>query len=229
MNQLLSQLPEEERQSLLAHAERVDLPKGFVLARPERPIEHVYLICAGFCALMIPSRSRPRMAAGLIGAEGFIPIGAVFGDTLTFHDITQIVAGWGFRVESQRFADYVEENRAFAVRLGRFVQTFVAQVSEMTHCSIACDVEQRVARWILMCHDRVDGDDIPLTHTVIATMLGMRRSSVTTSLHRLEERKLIRSRRGCVIMRDRPGLMELVSDAYGRPEQEYRRLLGNFP
>jgi CRP-like cAMP-binding protein len=87
-------------------------------------------------------------------------------------------------------------------------------------------VDERLARWLLMCHDRWDGDVLPLTHEFMAVMLAVRRPSVTTALHVLEGNRFIRAERGCVTIRDRSALEEFAGDSYGPPEREYERLIG---
>jgi hypothetical protein len=89
-------------------------------------------------------------------------------------------------------------------------------------------IEARLARWLLMCHDRVEGDEIHLTHEFMAMMIASQRSGVTITLHVLEGIGAIRSKRGRVIVRDRAKLEDLAGDAYGEPEGEYRRLIAPF-
>ena len=87
-------------------------------------------------------------------------------------------------------------------------------------------VEARLARWLLMCHDRIDGDEIALTYEFMGMMIAAERSSVTITLHILEGTGMIRSKRGRVIILDRDKLEELAGDGYGLPEAEYRHLIG---
>jgi hypothetical protein len=89
-------------------------------------------------------------------------------------------------------------------------------------------VTQRLARWILMSHDRLDGDDMPLTHDLLALMLGVRRGGVTTSLHVLEGEHMIKSTRGNVWVIDRSKLEAMAGDSYGSPEAEYERVIGGL-
>ena len=119
---------------------------------------------------------------------------------------------------------------AARIALGYSVATFTLWTqSTYTALSNAMHhVEERLARWILMCHDRVDGDRIELTHDFIAVMLGVRRPSVTTALHLLEGNKLIYSERGIVTVRDRLELEVFAADAYGIPEREYARVIGQL-
>jgi DNA-binding transcriptional regulator YhcF (GntR family) len=89
-------------------------------------------------------------------------------------------------------------------------------------------MEARLARWLLMCHDRLEGDELPLTHEVMATMISAQRSGVTVTLHTLEGAGMIRSTRGLVTIRDREKLAEIAGDGYAIPEARYRELIGPF-
>jgi Crp-like helix-turn-helix domain len=107
----------------------------------------------------------------------------------------------------------------------RYTQVLNVRTSGTAFTNANHTLEMRLARWLLMCHDRVDGDDIEITHEFMAMMLGVRRAGVTTALHILEGNQLIRSIRGLVTIRDREKLEELADDAYGLPEAEDARLI----
>jgi DNA-binding FadR family transcriptional regulator len=102
----------------------------------------------------------------------------------------------------------------------------MTQMGRTIVSSLAHSIERRMARWILLYHDRIRDDAICMTHEEFRLMLGVRRSSVTEALHRLEEEQAIRSVRGRVLVRDRDVLMRMAGDTYGHAESEYRRLLG---
>lgn len=89
-------------------------------------------------------------------------------------------------------------------------------------------IDERLARWLLMCHDRVDGNAVAITHKFLGMMLGVRRSSVTDTLHILEGRGLIQAARGIITIKDRAKLERVAGASYGVPEAEYRRLIGEF-
>ncbi len=116
----------------------------------------------------------------------------------------------------------------FSNLLARYIQAFGSQISFTALSNAVHSIDERLARWLLMCHDRVDGDEIALTHEFISLMLAVRRPSVTTALHVLEGYKLIRSERGRITIRDRQALETFAGDAYGKPEQEYSRLIGDL-
>ena len=111
----------------------------------------------------------------------------------------------------------------------RFARAFMVQLSTTIVSSLTQSIDTRLCRWTLMAHDRVEGDEIVVTHTEIAVMLGIRRSSVTDALHILEGERLIRSRRGHVTVIDREGLRRRAGATYGFAEEEYSRLIAPFP
>lgn len=109
-----------------------------------------------------------------------------------------------------------------------FIETFMVQMGRTLASNLRDPIERRLSRWLLMCHDRLDGDEIHITHKYIGAMLGVRRASVTDSLHVLEGEGAIRSGRGCILVRDRPRLELLAGEAYGHAEAHYRDRIAPF-
>jgi CRP-like cAMP-binding protein len=136
------------------------------------------------------------------------------------------IAGHGWRIAVQDLEQAMAESSSLHRQLLRYAQASHVQVSETAFTNANSDVEARLARWLLMCHDRVEGGDIPLTHEFIAMMLGVRRPGVTVALHVLEGMQVIRAKRGVITVLDREKLEELAEDAYGLSEAEYTRLIG---
>jgi len=166
-----------------------------------------------------------KIEVGIIGREGLIGIPVVLGtDRNPFEFFVQI-PGHGLRMSAEALTRAMDRSRSLHRHLLRYVQAKSVQAAETAFANANNNVESRLARWILMCHDRVDGDDIPLTHEFMAMMLGIRRAGVTTALHVLEGNGLIRAKRGTVTVRDREKLEEMADDAYGISEAEYERLM----
>ena len=111
-------------------------------------------------------------------------------------------------------------------RFNRFVQSFFVQVSQTALATGKANVEQRLARWLIMAHDRVDGESLPLTHEFLSIMLGVRRAGVTVALHNLEGEGLIRATRGAITITNPDALIAYTDGLYGIAEREYERLLG---
>ena len=108
----------------------------------------------------------------------------------------------------------------------KFVQAFGVQTTHTAICNAQYRLDARLARWLLMAHDRIGGDTLQLTHEFLSIMLGVRRPGVTEALHALRERGLISYGRGQIAVKDRKGLEHAAGEAYGTPEAEYRRLMG---
>jgi CRP-like cAMP-binding protein len=109
-----------------------------------------------------------------------------------------------------------------------YVEAFQVQVAHTALSHGSYTLEERLARWLLMCHDRLDGDDLPLVHEFLSLMLGVQRSGVTLALHMLEAGDMIRAKRGLITITDRGKLEDVAGGSYGVPEAEYRRLIGAF-
>lgn len=129
------------------------------------------------------------------------------------------------RIDAEDLHELLDVSSTLRSVLLKYAHVFMAQIAANALANCRYEVEQRLARWILMGHDRL-GDVLPFTHEFLALMLGVRRPSVTDALHKLEGYLAIRADRGLVKVRDRSILKDVAADAYGKPEAEYRRLIG---
>jgi CRP-like cAMP-binding protein len=134
--------------------------------------------------------------------------------------------GSGHLLPVDALQSVMEKSRILRATLLRYVHFMTIQMAHTAPANSKVKAETRFARWLLMAHDRVDGDDVELTHEFLALMLGVRRAGVTVALQVLEDRKLIRNWRGTVVIRSRRGLEEAANGSYGLPEAEYARLMG---
>jgi CRP-like cAMP-binding protein len=135
------------------------------------------------------------------------------------------VSGQGIRISTEAFLP-VFENQAARELLLRYVHTCDLQSSHSALSAAQYNMHQRLARWLLMCHDRLEERDLPLTHEFLALMFGVRRSGVTDELHILEGLRAIKATRGNVHILDRDLLIGVAGECYGVPEEEYERLIG---
>jgi CRP-like cAMP-binding protein len=118
--------------------------------------------------------------------------------------------------------------QAINVLLLRYIHCMMSQMGRTILSNLTDALEKRLARWLLMNHDRLQGDRIELTHEQLGVMLGVRRATVTDTLHILEGKGLIRSTRGVIEVRDRRRLLELAGESYGAAEMEYARFIAPF-
>ncbi len=227
-NRLLRWLPQADIDLLHGLLEPVQLEKSYQLAHADWPVEHVYFLESGVGSIVAKSPEGHEAEAGLFGRDGFGPAPPALGLDRSPFDIYMQVPGAGYRLPLAHFHQQMAASPTFARLVQSFayvlqVQTIFTGLSNAIHM-----VDERLARWILMCHDRIDGDEIALTHEFLSLMLAVRRPSVTTALHNLEGNRFIYANRGHVTVRDRARLEEFAKDSYGKPEAEYTRLFGTM-
>jgi hypothetical protein len=136
------------------------------------------------------------------------------------------VPGVGLRIEAAAFTAALRQSPSLHASLLKYIQTFTIQTAHTAVSNGSYTIEERLARWLLMCHDRLDTDDLPLTHDFLAIMLAVRRSGVTVAVQTLEGAGMIKGHRGRVTILDRAKLLETANGSYGPPEAEYERLIG---
>ncbi|MGJ7039638.1 CRP-like cAMP-binding protein [Shinella sp. BE166] len=224
-NKLLSILPAADYAHVVAGLEHVDLPRFMVLAEAGQPIDYVYFLTSGIGSLVTTTPDGNHAEAGIFGFDGYLPTSAMANVELSSHDIRVQIAGDGYRMSYGTFRHWMDENRNFSRVVLRSIEAFSVQLAHTAVSNAVHEVNQRLARWLLMCHDRVTGNEIPITHEFISHMLAVRRPSVTVALQSLEGERFIESERGLITIRNRPGLEQFAHDAYGKPEREYRRLM----
>jgi CRP-like cAMP-binding protein len=206
----------------------VPFTKDMLLEDCDTPFEHVFFPNTGVTSIMAITEAGDRVESGLFGRDGMSGMPILLGaDQSPLQTIIQ-VPGEGYRMDVSALLRALEQSHSLHAHLLKFCQAMVAQTAFTTLANVTHPVEVRLARWLLMVHDRTDGDEVNLTHEYMAVMLAVRRPSVTTALHVLEGNGFIKATRGVVSIRDRKGLEEFSDGSYGRPEAEYNRLVGPF-
>ena len=226
-NLLLNMMSADDLALLQPGLTRVPLTTQHVLAKADTPIDHVYFLESGIASIVSNLPEQGPTEVGIFGRDGVSGTAILLGADTSPHDTFMQVPGeTAMRIESDRLRAAVERSATLRSLLLRYVQSFHVQTAHSAVSNAHHRMEARLARWLLMCHDRIDGDDIPITHEFMAMMIAAQRSGVTITLHFLEGAGMIRSKRGRVIIQDREKLEDIAGDAYGRPEAEYRRLIG---
>ena len=225
-NQLLGALSADDFGALQAYLEPVSLKLLDVLVEPSAPIEHVYFVEAGLASMIVIGSDGERIEVAHIGREGMSGETLILGVDRSPNQTFIQVAGSAFRLEAAELARAMEASAPLRGLLQRYLQTAITQIGHSALANGRYTIQERLARWLLMCHDRADGDDLPLTHQFLSLMLGVRRSGVTEALHVLEGVQIVRAHRGRVAVLDRGKLEEIAGACYGLPEREYQRLIG---
>lgn len=225
-NHLLGSLSRDESERLLPLLEFVRFGPGDVLHEPDRPIAHVHFVESSLLSCFSGRTGRDQIEVAMIGRDGMAGISIALGVGETPFRVVAQRSGAAYRCAASIFRRILGERPALRDRILRYAQVFMTQIAETGRANARQTVEARLARWLLMAHDRIDGNEIMLTHESLAHMLGVRRPGVTVALHVLEGGHMIRSRRGSIEILDRAKLEEAAQGSYGVAEAEYRRLLG---
>lgn len=224
-NQLLSGLPVADIVRLTDLLESVPLQLEQTIVEPFATITHVYFVESGLLSVVANSGDREQAEIAMVGREGMSGFSLALGcDKVPYRVFVQR-SGSAFRLTREDFMQACDDSPALKSAVLLYSQVFTTQVAETSRANARHTVETRLARWLLMAHDRTDGDDLPLTHEFLSLMLGVRRPGITVSLHVLEGEHMIRARRGNIRILDRSKLEEAARGSYGLPESEYRRLL----
>ena len=225
-NLLLRRLSATDYACLAPHFESMDFKRGQVFAESGKPIDHVYFPETGIVSQVAITDDNRRLEVGIYGREGFGPAAMVAGVDRTPYEHFVQVEGAGLRIAAAAFTDAFRQSPSLNAVFLRYMQVFAVQTGYTALSNGSGVIGERLARWLLMCHDRIDGDGLTLTHEFLGIMLGVRRSGVTDAIHHLEGVGIIRAVRGQIEIRDRERLADTAGDSYGVPEAEYARLLG---
>ena len=227
-NFLLSLLPDDVRREVTGVCKPIKLALGDVLISAGAPIEHVFFLSSGIASVVVVTKSERKTEAGLVGREGFVPTGAVAGAETNLTEIVVQAPGEALFMDMRSFEALLAKYRVFSDILVCALHISRTQVEYTASSNATQSVTERLARWLLMCHDRVEGNHLPLTHDFLSTMLAVRRASVTDALHVLESHGFIRSERGRITIRNREMLETYARDLYGMPEEESNRMFARF-
>ena len=221
-SRLIEGLPSKQRKQLLNGCEPVDLVFGNGLHEANQPIRHVYFPLSGFVSLVTTLDGHQPLEMGLIGNEGML--GATLALGIGQAPMRAVVQGSGsaLRISSQLFKQELLSSPALLRALNRYLYVVMTQLSQSAACTHFHEIEPRLARWLLMTHDRAHADHFHLTHEYLADMLGVRRSGVSIAAAAMQARGLISYSRGEIHILDRAGLELAACECYAALQADYR-------
>ncbi|WP_151636233.1 Crp/Fnr family transcriptional regulator [Noviherbaspirillum aerium] len=225
-NSLLAMLPDEAYQQLVADLEYIPTPLHFRLFERDGPIRHAYFPLTGEHSILTTMANGSTIEVGTVGHEGFSSIDLLAGNGTAVTSTVCQIPGEALRMSSERFLALTAGDTPLRRLCLRYLQAYLAQVSQSVACNALHSVEQRFARWVLMSHDRMHHASFQLTHEYLASMLGVHRPSVTLVAGKLQDQGLIEYKRGVITVLDRPGLEQASCECYDIVRQQFLRLLG---
>ncbi len=225
-NRLIGALPRGERRRFLAASESTDLVLGRVLCEPDGAYHHIYFPLSGFISLVASVSGHPPLEVALIGNEGVLGATVVLGmDLAPLRSVVQ-GAGSALCISIEDIKLLMPESPALRRVLNRYIYVVMAQLSQNAACARFHEIEPRLARWLLMTHDRAHADYFYLTHKFLADMLGVQRSAVTIAAGALQRRQLIDYSRGRINVLSRSGLEAAACECYAAAEKDDSDVFG---
>jgi CRP-like cAMP-binding protein len=225
-NHLLARLQADDRASIVAAGQPVQLTLGTVLCEPGQRMRHVYFPEDCLVSLVTGEAGQPGLAVGLVGREGMLGTPLALGvRTMPLQALVQ-GAGGALRIATTPFRRELLRNKGLQQSLSRYVYVLMTQLASATACMRFHSVEPRLARWLLMTQDRARSSDFHITHEFLAHMLGVRRVGITAAAGALQRRGLIRYHRGHITVLERAGLEATACSCYAADRHIYRVTLG---
>jgi CRP-like cAMP-binding protein len=223
-NRILASLPKAEIGRLAPYLSPLILEIGTTLVEPGEDMAHAYFLESGLASVVVAMANGNTVETGITGNDGVVGIPILLGTksmpTRTFIQI----AGSGYRIPARRLSEAYEAPGMLRKQINRYFQAHLAQTAQTAACNRLHDIEQRLARWLLICHDRMDSDSFSLTHEFLGHMLGTPRTTVTLAAGLLHKAELVDYTRGKVRICNRQGLEKVVCECYKTIRDEFERL-----
>jgi CRP-like cAMP-binding protein len=226
VNRLLAGLPGRARNEVLENCEPVDLALGELLGEPAEAIRYAYFPVGGLISLLANAEGHAHLEVCLIGNEGMFSPSSMLGfDVPPLRALVQ-GAGRALRIRTVDLRNAASDSAPLREMLNRYLCVIIAELAQTAVCNRFHMIEAQLARWLLMTHDRAPSDRLELTHGLLATMLGVRRSGISVAAAALQARKAIRYGRGEIVILDRSRLEAASCECYAASTASYKRYLG---
>ena len=226
LNHILAALPAGDYRRVAAKLEPVPFGKRQPLHEPEKPISYVYFPRTGVASVVARMSEGGTIEVATIGNEGVVGLTAYLGNGRSSMEVFVQIPGEAARMSSSAFRQEMRTGSALRDVVRSYTQALMTQIGQSAACNRAHSTAQRCARWLLMTHDRVPGDEYPLTQEFLGEMLGVRRAGVSVAAGLLKRRNLIHYRRGRVRILDRKGLEKTACECYAIIRAEHENLVG---
>jgi CRP-like cAMP-binding protein len=228
-NRLLGRLSPEAFEALRPSMIAIELPVRHTIVEANVRTGHVCFVERGLASVVAVAPDVEGIEVGHIGSEGMSGAHVMLKVDRTPNKTFMQVAGDGISVSVAALNMMTTQVPGSLDLFLRYVHCAEVQLAYSALANARYKMHERLARWLLMCHDRLSTDDLPLTHEFLSLMLGVRRSGITNELHIIEGMRVIKATRGNIRVLSRDGLKEIAGGSYGMPEQEYERLIGSLP
>jgi CRP-like cAMP-binding protein len=223
-NEILRSLPKAEIDRLGPHLIPLELGVNDNLQEPDEEITHAYFLESGLASVVVEMTDGGTVETAVSGKEGIVGFSILLGTksmpTRTFIQI----AGNGYKIKAKRLLEQFENSPTLRKNTNSYIQTCLMQTAQTAACNRLHDIAERLARWLLMCHDRMESDSFYITHEFLGHMLGTPRSTVTLAAGILQKAGLVSYSRGKVNIRDRRGLEKVSCECYSMLRKQFEEM-----
>lgn len=223
-NQILAAIPEAEYEILRPDLEWMPLPHRLILHEAGERIQYAYFLNEGLASLVVLTSDGRSVEVAIVGREGIVGTPLAVGLHRGPYRAIMQIRGHGVRIKSEALQDKLPDVPQLRLILNRYVLTQGLQIAQIAACNRLHEIDQRLARWLLMCQDRVGSDVLPITHEFLAQMLGTGRPSVSLAAGILQKNGIIENSRGALKILNRTELESSACECY-RAIQQFNRSL----
>ncbi|CAO4186339.1 Crp/Fnr family transcriptional regulator [Methylorubrum extorquens] len=225
-SRLLKAMSPDDFARLQPHLEPLATELRQTLITPNEPVTQLFFPETGYASLVTQGSQGNKVEAAIIGREGLVGASPVLlGADRTPHHMFVQAPGEMLAIDKGALCAAIDQSPSLRKLLLRYIQVLFIEAVQTAFVNATYQIEVRLARWIVMCHDRANGDELTVTHDFVAVMLGVQRSSATLAIQALEGHRLIKAQRGRMTVLDRQALIKVANGGYGLPEAEYARLI----
>ena len=213
-NRILRDLPPQDRNRILTTLQPERFELGDVICEPGQRLDYIYFPITAVVSSLYTTEDGATAEMGLVGNDGVVGVSLFLGGDAPPNQTTVVVAGDALKLRVRVLREEFAAGGPLQALLLRYTQSLITQISYSAVCNRLHAVEQRLCRWLLMCHDRVERDELQMTQEFISNVLGGRRETVTVAAGRLQDAGLIRYSRGHITIVDRKGLEDSACECY---------------
>lgn len=226
-NRILAALSPDECEGLSSHFEHVNLWKRQVVFEPDEPIRDVYFPNDALVSLVSLLSDGSTAEVNVVGREGLVGLPVILGVGRTPMRAEVLIPGAAVKIRADVLRDVFGRGGALQSFILRYTYTALFAASQAAACNAYHSLERRLARWLLASSDAAQSNDLPVTHEVIASMLGVRRAGITSAAMTLKEKGFISYNRGRIDITDRPGLEAVACECYRMVKGQLEPLRGD--
>jgi CRP-like cAMP-binding protein len=213
-NQILIKLSEEDYALLQPHLEPVKLTLGDVIYHPDEAIKYIYFPDCSMVSVIATTPDGQAAEVGVVGREGIVGVNVLLGADSTPNQSIVQLPGSALRIKAKIITAHFDNSASMRKLFLLHVNALIMQISQTALCNRLHSIEQRLTRWLLLCHDRSDSDTLPLTQEFLSIMLGSNRPTVTQTALILQAAGLIKYSRGKITIIDRQAIEDFACDCY---------------